>query len=469
MRKKYSETTLKKLFALSGNICAFPGCYQNIVDKDNNIIGEISHIEAAEPGGERYNQNQTDEERCAFENLILLCRNHHKVTNNVDLYTVEELKKIKAEHEEKFDSRQYEIKPEIINKLLVSLNEVQINPNFGYGQQIITQSGDIIVSQGITLEGAKDLFQILFENNFPKLREIAKEAAKENVKKMGESFFKKASSEITEDDLKNFKDPDTQYILNTVVNIAARKDSNELREILSSLLVERIKANNEDLKRIVYNEAISTVSKLTKDQLKIITLCYLLRYTSYGGIVSWETFNDYLKTNIQPFLDFKGTNAEFQHIEYAGCGSIGISGWNLSEIYRSSYSFLFLNLIEKSKIDNLNIPAEQKKELIALDSTEDKYSIRFRHKTELEKYLKEKSMDEELNKKIINLYESHIKNKDEIKQRIVNETDIGKRVLEVWNNTTINHLSLTSVGIVIGATNFEQEVGEKINIDIWIH
>jgi hypothetical protein len=98
----------------------------------------------------------------------------------------------------------------------------------------------------------------------------------------------------------------------------------ELHKNLSSLIIQRINNDNEDLKRIVYDEAISTINKLTIDQLKIITLCYLLKYTSYGGIVSWEAYKKYLDRHIKPFLGFKNTNAEFQHIEYAGCGSIGI-------------------------------------------------------------------------------------------------------------------------------------------------
>jgi len=53
MRIQPSDKTLKKLFALSGNRCAFPGCKEFIVDEDQNLIGQVCHIEAAETGGER--------------------------------------------------------------------------------------------------------------------------------------------------------------------------------------------------------------------------------------------------------------------------------------------------------------------------------------------------------------------------------------------------------------------------------
>jgi hypothetical protein len=75
---------IRALFARSGNQCAFPGCAQLLVNHKNQLIGQVCHIEAATPGGERYNQRQTDEERRDYNNLLLLCYPHHVETNDVD-------------------------------------------------------------------------------------------------------------------------------------------------------------------------------------------------------------------------------------------------------------------------------------------------------------------------------------------------------------------------------------------------
>ncbi len=91
--------TLRALFARSGNLCSFPGCTSVLVNDKNKFIGQICHIEAAEPGGERYNLAMNDEERRGVENLILLCYPHHVETDDVSLYSVDRLKQIKREHE----------------------------------------------------------------------------------------------------------------------------------------------------------------------------------------------------------------------------------------------------------------------------------------------------------------------------------------------------------------------------------
>lgn len=93
--------TKRKLYLLSGNLCAFPNCSQRLVDDSGHFIGEICHIEGANEGGERYNPYQTDEERRDISNLILLCPNHHKITNNEQTYTVNDLREMKRNHESK--------------------------------------------------------------------------------------------------------------------------------------------------------------------------------------------------------------------------------------------------------------------------------------------------------------------------------------------------------------------------------
>ena len=75
-RLDIKDSTLKKLFALSGNRCAFPGCAQAVVNEHGDLIAEICHLEAANEGGQRYNPAQCDEARRSFDNLLILCPNH---------------------------------------------------------------------------------------------------------------------------------------------------------------------------------------------------------------------------------------------------------------------------------------------------------------------------------------------------------------------------------------------------------
>lgn len=103
-RLEPKKKTLRELYLKSGNLCAFPNCGQIMMDVDGSFIGQICHIEAAEPGGQRFNPDMSNEERRSAANLMLMCYPHHVKTNDVDKYSVEKLKNLKKEHELKFSN-----------------------------------------------------------------------------------------------------------------------------------------------------------------------------------------------------------------------------------------------------------------------------------------------------------------------------------------------------------------------------
>lgn len=97
-----SLSTVKRLFAVSGNRCAFPRCTQPLVDAGSGkVVGRVCHIKGKSPGGPRYDPSQSGDERHGFENLILLCPVHHDVIDaDEESYTVERLLKMKANHQQ---------------------------------------------------------------------------------------------------------------------------------------------------------------------------------------------------------------------------------------------------------------------------------------------------------------------------------------------------------------------------------
>lgn len=120
-RKVPLQTVIKALFARSGNECAFPGCIQRLVNVKNQFIGQLCHIEAAMPGGERYNSHQSDDDRRGYENLILLCYPHHIETNDVEAFSVERLREIKSAHEQRYQTQSFNVSDELVSKLVADM------------------------------------------------------------------------------------------------------------------------------------------------------------------------------------------------------------------------------------------------------------------------------------------------------------------------------------------------------------
>lgn len=116
-RKNPVVRVLRALFARSGNQCAFPACHAPLVNAKNQFVGQVCHIEAASPGGARYNTRQTDEQRRDYQNLILLCYAHHIETNEETEYPVGVLKDFKHKHESKCGVSSYDVDENVLREI----------------------------------------------------------------------------------------------------------------------------------------------------------------------------------------------------------------------------------------------------------------------------------------------------------------------------------------------------------------
>lgn len=100
-----SDKTRKLLWGRSGNRCAICRCVL-IMDGDqssastDSVVGDECHIVSNKPQGPRHNESFPSDPD-GYDNLILLCKTHHKlVDNQPSKYTVEALQNIKKNHEE---------------------------------------------------------------------------------------------------------------------------------------------------------------------------------------------------------------------------------------------------------------------------------------------------------------------------------------------------------------------------------
>jgi hypothetical protein len=142
--KEPSLTTIKRLFVLSNNRCAFPCCITTILTPAGSVLGKICHIHARSKGGARYVAKMTDEERNSFENLMLLCGTHHDVIDKEPkIYTADLLREMKQSHEKK---GRIEVQPEDTIFASILLND--------YKQVHITNnSGNVIVNSPGAIQG----------------------------------------------------------------------------------------------------------------------------------------------------------------------------------------------------------------------------------------------------------------------------------------------------------------------------
>jgi hypothetical protein len=104
MGQEVSLRTKKMLWGRAAGRCSICRTQLVMTEEDTDdpaLIGEECHIVGHKLGSARYEQDLALDRRNLYENLILLCRNHHKeIDDQPNRYTVAILGNIKNEHQE---------------------------------------------------------------------------------------------------------------------------------------------------------------------------------------------------------------------------------------------------------------------------------------------------------------------------------------------------------------------------------
>jgi len=126
-RDDFTEKTVLQIAKRAGWLCSFPTCRAHTVGATSDGGGEINtgtaaHICAAAPGGPRYEENMTPEERKSAKNGIWMCRDHGKAIDSTDPeFTTERLREWKRQAEK--DSWRRVLRNEAVPAAVVPPND----------------------------------------------------------------------------------------------------------------------------------------------------------------------------------------------------------------------------------------------------------------------------------------------------------------------------------------------------------
>jgi len=331
--------------------------------------------------------------------------------------------------------------------------------------------GKQILNHGLTNQEVIHLVDTIVSNRLSSFENQARYTYELRTNAFKEKLLEDLKS-ATPEELNRLQEPDTQIAMIEATNISGRRGEKTLSNMLSSLVVEKITKKIDEktsLKDIVYNEAIKTIGKLTEDQLKIITLCFILRHTRNEVIFSTKLLDQYITKSLQPFFDFKNTISQFEHIQYSGCGSLSsVGSWSFYNIWRENYFFIFDKEVQPDQIEDLKLNGLEIAKIFTKKPEEKTYRIPY-HKNAFPKFLEKEGITDPKKSKIIQLRNRLCLNDNEIKEFLGSKTSLGEELVKTWDNSRIKNLSLTSVGKLIAITYYKQITGSPLNVDIWIN
>jgi hypothetical protein len=296
-RKDIKIPTIKKLFALSGNICAFPGCNEKIVDDNDKLMGKICHIEAAEKGGPRYNEKSNNEERRSLDNLILLCPNHHQKIDSDTSYTVDSLKKMKLAHQNRFLSHPYSVsETALANAMINYQNEFkQLNVGSETGIQINIQADQFSYQGDFKEEEELSIVDEIFDYVLNEIKEGA-----------GDKFKPGENLNLTDKIKLNFKNEEEQEEVIIYAKAAILK-----RDLIKQKYQSSETEKQKDLHSHIFG-LYKEYKRAGKDNIEVLTA--LFKYFTPKNRVDNPTYVNLAKALILFFFEdctiFEKTKSE---------------------------------------------------------------------------------------------------------------------------------------------------------------
>lgn len=354
------------------------------------------------------------------------------------------------------------------NKEMLSKDQTQ---DVGDSATAIQAGGNVTVNNvGLTYSQVKDVALDVFRANFYELAGMAKETARARAEEVTEEFLKKLEKENPAGLCKS-EDPDFQYALFTVQREYARNGDKDLGDLLVDLLVDRSKHDQRDILQIVLNECLVTAPKLTDTHLAALAVVFLFKYTHSYGVGNHQTFGEYLDKHFLPFAaKLTRSRSCYQHLEFSGCGSVGLAGGALESILGNVYQGQFLKGFDEAEIANrgISVGADTRFFMPCLNDPA-KLQVRANNKEVLEQFLDAQAVSPEDKAKIFQLFDIGKMSGAEIKEKVIAIRPYMTETFETWANSSLQAFSLTSVGIAIGHANIKRLIGEFSDLAIWIN
>ncbi len=323
-------------------------------------------------------------------------------------------------------------------------------------------------SVGLSYSDARSLFMDLFEANFAKTRDAAKEIANERAAELREELFEKLEAKGVKD-LDAFNQPEKQSALIDAQKAIALSGDEELRGMLADTIVAIAGEPERSLKSIVLQEAIKILPNLTKRQMGVVATSYLVRLVAHHNSPDGRGYFDLVRVglgNDPDVLNF--TEGDFRHIEYCRCGVVELGEVPLHRLFQEEYPGLITKgLTPEDFVLRMggNVPKGAAMKCLfdgdrvqpAANSTT---VLRGKASAlgwgaaqvdELEKILTENLLDD-----------------SEFAVWLTAQGQFAGELAHKWATTSLKSLKLTSVGIAIGHT-FATANGLRLNdLSIWL-
>jgi len=350
----------------------------------------------------------------------------------------------------------------------------------GAGAIAIQSGGNTTINQhhGLTVAEVRAIMGDIAAAQLMALKAEAREVADERCQKFITALLHHMKHE-KDPKFQAFRDPDFQILLGQAQQTFARSGDDDVLSTLTTLIDERSKVQTRSRLALSLNAAVEVSSVLTAHEFAELSLSFLLRHTRNYSVNNIPTFIIYFKEHISPLLPHvQKERFSYDYMVAQGCIQIDMGEIRVEGIFHQTYGGIFSKGFDKGEL-LAHIPPEHhgliephiaagRQIVIQCINDPEKLMLNAIQSDDFLKVAKEIGLSENERVSIWNLNQSTFMRMDEIKTRLEPHLPDFAKLVDCWDNGTLKHLSLTSVGTAVGFANMRRVANFNADLNIWI-
>ncbi|RKF36234.1 hypothetical protein BCY89_27915 [Sphingobacterium siyangense] len=155
----------------------------------------------------------------------------------------------------------------------------KLDQNAGDNSTNVQAGNDVVINKyGLEFKDVKEIVELLFDKNFPKLQEKALKQAEEHVQLFYTQFETKLREKADKVDVEKLSEPDIQADLNDAIKGAARKGEKGNLDLLAELLTKRLEVGTTEIVSMMASESLNAVQHLNIRQIQFLTFLFGIKH-----------------------------------------------------------------------------------------------------------------------------------------------------------------------------------------------
>lgn len=336
----------------------------------------------------------------------------------------------------------------------------------------VQAGGDVTISQGITPAQVNQMLGAIAQltaASFPAIQSMI-DARIALLEEKLEAKFK----DPKQASIQAFNDPDFHAVLRLAYAGHARNSDAAVTDTLVDLIARRSLEEKRSRLSLSLNDAIDRAARLTENEFAALSLVFIMTRALWR-VRDLNGFKARLRSDVVPLLlHISRIQSSYEYLATHACATIQITTSQLQAIWHNGYGGLFSKGFEEAQLTPLLPPetiALGRQALLLVPCLNDPSRLQFaapnkdvlRSKTN-PGLIPDTKIDE-----LWNMFQSTFMRQAEIVDLIAPDVPEIRTLVELWEQTPLQHLHLTSVGIAIGFSNLRR-VNPKFdaNLSIWI-